>query len=155
MFETPIVIVGNVVTDPVLRSVGEQSVYRFRVASNSRRRTGDGIWEQGDTLYASVSCWGRLVHGTAASLRKGDPVIVVGQVYTTEYDDRDGNPRNSVEVRASAVGPDLARSIARIERIQRRTEDQPDPAAGAADADTATGTAQDEAEPDHGLPLTA
>jgi single-strand DNA-binding protein len=124
MNETSIVIVGNVATDPVARRVGEQSVLGFRVASNSRRRTADGGWEQGKTLYASVSCWGRLAEGTVASLRKGDPVIVAGQIYTSEYDDRDGNPRNSVEVRASAVGPDLARCIARVDKIQRRPDEQ-------------------------------
>ena len=152
MFETPIVIVGNVVTDPVLRSVGEQSVYRFRVASNSRRKNADGTWEHRDTLYASVSCWGRVVAGAAASLRKGDPVIVVGDVYTNEYDDRDGNPRNSVEVRASAVGPDLARCTARIDKIQRRTDDRPDQVPGAVEDDIASDAA-DLAE--SVLPLTA
>lgn len=152
MFETQIVIVGNVVTDPVLRSAGEQSVYRFRVATNSRRRTDEGSWEQGKTLYASVSCWGKLVRGTAASLRKGDPVIVVGDVYTTEYDDRDGNPRTSVEVRATAVGPDLARSVAQIERIRRQADDQSEQSAGAADDDVVT----DEEDPgEDDLPLTA
>ena len=153
MFETPIVIVGNVVTDPVLRSVGAQSVYRFRVAGDSRRRIAEGSWEQGDTLYASVSCWGRLVQGAAASLRKGDPVIVVGQVYTSDYEDRDRRARaDSVEVRASAVGPDLARCIARIDRIQRRPDDQTEQAPEPTNDDAAT----DETGPvDSALPLTA
>jgi single-strand DNA-binding protein len=54
------------------------------------------------------------VTGVGAALRKGDPVIVVGHVYTSEYEDRDGNRRSSVEMRATAVGPDLSRSIVRI-----------------------------------------
>jgi single-strand DNA-binding protein len=37
MFETPLSVVGNVVTDPILRRVGEQDFLKFRVASNSRR----------------------------------------------------------------------------------------------------------------------
>ncbi len=117
MFETPIHIVGTVITDPILRRVGDQSVYKFRVASNSRRRTAEGSWEPGNSLYVSVNCWGnRLVKGVGASLGKGDPVIVVGFVYTSEYDDREGNRRSSLEVRATAVGPDLARSIAAVDR---------------------------------------
>jgi single-strand DNA-binding protein len=40
----------------------------------------------------------------------------VGHVYTSEYEDRDGNRRSSVEMRATAVGPDLARTIVRIEK---------------------------------------
>jgi single-strand DNA-binding protein len=117
MFETPFTVVGNIITDPVLRRVGDQQVYKFRVASNSRRRTAEGQWEPGNSLYVSVNCWSKgLVKGVGASLGKGDPVIVVGYVYTSEYDDRDGNRRSSLEVRATAVGPDLARSIAAIDR---------------------------------------
>jgi single-strand DNA-binding protein len=117
MFETPISVVGTIITDPILRRVGDQAVYKFRVASNSRRRTPEGTWEPGNSLYVSVNCWGnRLVKGVGASLVKGDPVIVVGFVHTSEYDDREGNRRSSVEVRATAVGPDLARSIANIDR---------------------------------------
>jgi single-strand DNA-binding protein len=116
MFETPFTVVGTIVTDPIRRRVGDQEVYKFRVASNSRRRTAEGKWEPGNSLFVSVNCWGKLVKGVGASLGKGDPVIVVGYVYTSEYDDREGNRRSSVEVRATAVGPDLARSIATVER---------------------------------------
>ena len=42
MFETPFTIVGNIVTDPIRRRVGDQEMVKFRVASNSRRRTADG-----------------------------------------------------------------------------------------------------------------
>jgi single-strand DNA-binding protein len=116
MFETPITVVGNIVTHPVRHRVGDQEVMRFRVASNSRRRTGEGQWEPGNTLFVSVSCWGNLVSGVGSALGKGAPVIVVGHVYTSEYDDREGVRRSSVEVRATSVGPDLTRCFASIEK---------------------------------------
>lgn len=119
MFETPITVVGNIVNNPYRQRVGDQEVMRFRMASNSRRRTADGAWEPGNSLFVSVSCWGRLVTGVGASLGKGDAVIVVGQVYTSEYDDREGVRRTSVEVRATAVGPDLNRCVARIETLRQ------------------------------------
>ena len=108
------------------------------MASNSRRRTADGTWEPGNTLYASINCWSKgLVKGVGASLGKGDPVIVVGYVHTSEYDDRDGNRRSSVDVRATAVGPDLARSTASVDRVKNTVansddavEDKDDEAAG-------------------------
>lgn len=116
MFETPITVIGRVVTDPRRRTVGEQDVVKFRMASNTRRRTDDGNWEPGDSLFVNINCWGRLVTGVAASLKKGDAVIVVGNVHTSEYDDREGVRRSSLELRATAVGPDLARYIARLEK---------------------------------------
>ena len=39
MFETPITVVGTIVTNPERRWVGDQELFKFRVASNSRRRT--------------------------------------------------------------------------------------------------------------------
>ncbi len=134
MFETPIHVVGTIITDPILRRVGDQAVYKFRVASNSRRRTAEGQWEPGNSLYVSVNCWGnRLVKGVGASLGKGDPVIVVGYVYTSEYEDREGVRRSSLEVRATAVGPDLARSIASIDRPKSAGVNSDDAAEAKAD----------------------
>jgi single-strand DNA-binding protein len=118
MFETPITVVGRLVSDPTRRSVGAQDVVKFRLASSARRRTGEGTWEPGDSLFLNVNCWGRLVTGVGASLKKGDSVIVVGNVYTSEYDDRDGNRRSSLEMRAHAVGPDLSRYIVKLQRVE-------------------------------------
>jgi single-strand DNA-binding protein len=116
VFETPLTVVGHIVNDLQRRTVGEQEVIKFRVASNSRRRTADGSWEPGNSLFITVNCWGRLVTGVGAALAKGAPVIVAGHVYTSEYEDRDGNRRSSLEMRATAVGPDLSRVLVRIEK---------------------------------------
>jgi single-strand DNA-binding protein len=160
MFETPFAVVGTIITDPIRRRVGEQEVYKFRVASNSRRRTAEGKWEPGNSLYVSVNCWGKLVKGVGASLGKGDPVIVVGYVYTSEYDDRDGVRRSSVEVRATAVGPDLARSIATVERPKPggSGEDAAEPSAEGKDDEPVDEPESAESEATaggKGLPLTA
>jgi single-strand DNA-binding protein len=149
MFETPLTVVGNIVNDPIRRRVGDQEVLKFRVASNSRRRTADGTWEPGNSLFVTVNCWGRLVSGVGASLGKGSSVIVSGHVYTSEYEDRDGNQRSSLEMRATAVGPDLARCFARVEKTV------------SSGPPTATTEAEEVKEPDGepaeeaGLPLSA
>jgi single-strand DNA-binding protein len=117
MFETPLTVVGTIVNDPIRRTVAGQELIKLRVASNSRRRDADGTWSPGDSLYVTVNCWGRLVTGVGAALGKGAAVIVVGTVHTSEYEDRDGIRRSSLEMRASAVGPDLSRCIARVEKL--------------------------------------
>lgn len=134
MFETPITVVGRIITDLRRRVVAGQEVISFRVASNSRRRTAEGTWEPGNTLYITVNCWGRLVTGVGAGLYKGAAIIAVGTVHTSEYEDRDGIKRSSLEMRASAVGPDLARAIARIEQPPQPRA-AADAAADATDAD--------------------
>lgn len=130
MFETSITVVGRIITDFRRRVVAGQEVISFRVASNSRRRTAEGTWEPGHTLYITVNCWGKLVTGVGAGLYKGAPIIAVGTVHTSEYEDREGVKRSSLEMRASAVGPDLARVIARIEQSPQHP---------AADADAPVG----------------
>lgn len=134
MFETPITVVGRIITDLRRRVVGDQEVISFRMASNSRRRTGEGTWEPGNTLYITVNCWGRLVTGVGAALYKGAPVVAVGTVHTSEYEDKDGIKRSSLEMRASAVGPDLARTLVRIDHA-------PQPADGEEADESMTGSA--------------
>jgi single-strand DNA-binding protein len=150
MFETPLTVVGNIVNDPIRRTVGDQEVLKFRVASNSRRRGADGTWEPGNSLFVTVNCWGRLVSGVGASLGKGSPVIVVGHVHTSEYEDRDGVRRSTLEMRAGSVGPDLSRCIARVEKTVTAVPDATAEAADAGDADDA-----DDGEPAAKLPLSA
>ena len=158
MFETPLFMIGTIVTDPVHRRVGDQQVIKFRVASNSRRRTPEGEWEAGHSLFVNVNCWGRLVSG-AAVLVKGDPVVVVGHVYTSEYTDNEGIRRSSVEVRAIAVGPDLARSNVRIEQRKRSDATVGSSDVEASAAETTAVDDEEETEDDdvigRGLPLTA
>ena len=139
MFETPLTVVGHIVNDLQRRTVGSQELIKFRVASNSRRRTAEGGWEPGNSLFITVNCWGRLVAGVGATLGKGSPVIVTGHVYTSEYEDREGNRRSSLEMRAQSVGPDLSR--VRIEQpgntARTPVENPPAPAPASGDADLA------------------
>jgi single-strand DNA-binding protein len=160
MFETPLTVVGHIVNNPQRRKVGDQELIKFRVASNSRRRTGDGKWEPGNSLFLTVNCWGKLVTGVGAALGKGAPVIVVGHVYTSEYEDRDGNRRSSLEMRATSVGPDVSRAIVRIERpgyTGPTTADATTPPTATADAADEDTDAQDSVAPDESaaLPLSA
>ncbi|MBV8930515.1 MAG: single-stranded DNA-binding protein [Mycobacteriaceae bacterium] len=151
MFETPLTVVGNIVNDPQRRTVGDQEVMRFRVASNSRRRGADGKWEAGNSLFITVHCWGRLVRGVGAALGKGSPVIVVGHIYTSEYDDRDGVRRSSLEMRATSVGPDVSRVLVSVDKTNH-----PDGEAAPA-ADGAAAPQTDEAAPqtDEAAPQTS
>ncbi|WP_330253008.1 single-stranded DNA-binding protein [Nocardia sp. NBC_00565] len=118
MYEAMATVIGNVVTHPVRRDLtnGEQ-VVTFRMASNSRRfDVATGEWVDGGTLYLTVSCWRRLVLGVEASVRRGDPIIAHGQLRSHEYRSKDGVERRDLEMRATAIGPDLSRCTAEVVR---------------------------------------
>ncbi len=154
MFETPLTVVGRIVSDLRRRRVADQEVISFRMVSSSRRRGADGTWEAGNSLFITVNCWGNLVTGVGAALGKGAAVIAVGQIHTSEYDDREGVRRSSLEMRATSVGPDLSRSIVRIiEKVPPATKD-PEPAPDAEPQDAAE-AGQEPAAGGRALPLSA
>ncbi|MGW4325798.1 single-stranded DNA-binding protein [Nocardia sp. NPDC004573] len=118
MYEANATVIGTIATHPVKRDLtnGEQ-VVTFRLASNSRRLDHtSGQWVDNGTLYLTVSCWRRLVAGVDASLRRGDPIIAHGQLRSHEYRSKDGVERRDLEMRATAVGPDLSRCTAQVTR---------------------------------------
>lgn len=123
MYEAYTALIGNVVTHPVRRTLasGEQMV-TFRMASNARRLDRDrGEWVDGGSLFVTINCWRRLVDGVDASLRLGDPIIAYGQLRSNEYHTKDGVARHDLELRASALGPDLGRCTAMVQRRNRNS----------------------------------
>jgi single-strand DNA-binding protein len=120
MNETTMVVVGNLVDDPRLRKTESGvDVASFRVASTSRRYDRESArWVDSASLFLNVTCWRALGSNVAASLHKGDPVVVTGRVFTRTYE-RDGQLRSSYELEATAVGPDLARGTAQFQRLTR------------------------------------
>lgn len=115
--DNTITLVGNVVSDPELRIVGDGvCLARLRVASSTRfRDRATGEWRDGSTLFVTVTCWRKLAENVSSSLAKGLPVIVVGRLSARTYE-ADGQRRTVYEVDAVAIGPDLARASASVER---------------------------------------
>jgi len=153
MHETMITVVGNLVDDPKLRTTESGvEVTSFRVASTSRRLDREtNRWVDYGQLFLGVSCWRSLGVNVVASLRKGDPVVVSGRLFTRQYE-RDGQLRSSYEMDAVAVGPDLARGTATFQRARPALpathaatdehglpEAPPDEATGSPDASASAG----------------
>ena len=119
MFETNLVIVGNVLTAPEWRRIPSTGalVANFRVASTARRydRESDR-WIDGNSIRLRIVAWRRLAEGVASSVAVGDPIMVSGRLYTRDWKDENGNPRVSYEMEAYAIGLDLARGRCRFYR---------------------------------------
>ncbi|SCF07712.1 single-stranded DNA-binding protein [Micromonospora mirobrigensis] len=119
MFDTHVTIVGNVLTAPEWRRTTQSNtlVANFKVASTARRLDRDsGRWVDGNSLRVRVNCWRKLAEGVASSVMVGDPVVVVGRLYTRDWTDDAGNHRTLYELEAVAVGHDLSRGRSRFER---------------------------------------
>ncbi|WP_117212105.1 single-stranded DNA-binding protein [Allorhizocola rhizosphaerae] len=119
MFETQLTLVGNALTAPEYRRLTDsgQVAASFRVVSHSRRFDKfNNRWIDGHSLRVRVTCWRRLAEGVVPSIKAGDPIIVVGNLYTRDWTDDQGTRRVLYELDASAIGHDLSRGTASFER---------------------------------------
>ena len=118
MNDTLITVVGNVVDSPRKVRVKNGSVTNFRLASTGRRFDGPTQqWVDSATFYVDVECWSDLSSHVSGSVSKGDPVVVLGAISTQEWE-TDAGRRSKPQIRAMAVGHNLARGIASFTRIK-------------------------------------
>ena len=103
---------GNLVADPQQRlTASGLKVTKFRIASSGRRYDNPtGGWVDTEVVYMSVNCWRQLGLNVLQSLHKGDTVVVGGRLRFREYD-TEGGRRQTYEIEASSVGPDLSRYV--------------------------------------------
>ncbi len=64
-----------------------------------------------------MTCWRALADNVARSLVKGDPVIVRGRLYTRQFE-HEGQRRMSIELEATAVGPNLVLGQVEFARVR-------------------------------------
>ena len=98
-----VILTGNLTRDPELRSTGSGlSICSLRIASNTRRKGADGQWEDKPN-YFDVTVFGAQGDNCARFLSKGRPVAIDGRLEWREWQDQQGNKRQSVEIVADAV----------------------------------------------------
>ena len=98
----------------------------FRLASSKRRfdRTKK-IWVEGETNWFTITSFRQLAINSAASISKGDRIVVSGRLKIRDWDngERSGT---SVEVDAESLGHDLVWGTAEFSRTVLVREDPED-----------------------------
>jgi len=132
--ETFITVIGRLVGDPELRyTQGGAGVANFTVASNARtfdKNTNE--WKNKTATFWRCAAWNqgekqRLGENVADALKKGDSVIVRGEVETREWEDKEGNKRSVIELRVDTIGKDLRWHQPAAGNAPSRTQPQEDP----------------------------
>ena len=117
MSDSTVTIVGSLTRDPELRfSAAGRASCTFAVAVN-RRYQQNGEWQE-EVSFLDVIAWGELAENVAASLTKGNRVIVSGRLEQRTWE-KDGEKRSKVQIVADEIGPSLRWARAEVERIQR------------------------------------
>jgi len=147
-----VTIAGRAATHPQL-SVGlTGDRVNFRIVATERRldKAAD-TWVDGDEFGVTVVCWKNLATAVLNTVRKGDPIVVVGRIITRRFE-KNGATQYFTEVKADFVGLDVVRAGSRFTRnpMEPRPADQ---SGGPAEGDP--GTQRGSAEPASGDPWQA
>src|SRR5690348_10143657 len=118
--EAQVTVAGYVAIDPKFKKVaGDISSAKLRVAYTARRRDKEtGEWSDGPTSFVNIQCWRTLADNVRVSVRKGEPVLVMGRLQIRRFEDHEGAARTAVEIEAMSIGHDLTRGVAQFSRTR-------------------------------------
>ncbi len=128
-----ITLTGLVATEPRHIVTSESlAITNFRLASAQRKfdRAQDR-WVDVDTNWYTITSFRQLAINSAASIKKGERVVVTGRLRIREWDNGERNGMN-IDIEADAIGHDMSWGTSTFSRIiKTATPDFP----GAAESD--------------------
>lgn len=134
--EAHLVISGYVGNDVEFRTTkAGWNIASFRIACTPRRRTEAG-WVDRETVWMGVRCTRALADNVKASIAKGDPVIVEGNLRRESWVDAEDVRHERMLIEASSVAHDLTRGTSAFRRTPRAVS-EPEAVTGVGDDDEA------------------
>lgn len=95
-----VVMIGRLTRDPEARTASTgNTLTRFSIAVDRRfKREGEPTAD-----FFNVTCFGKTAEFAANYLTKGRLVVVTGRIEIRKYQDKDGNPREAIDITADNV----------------------------------------------------
>lgn len=109
-------ITGNLAADPEVVKAGSVNITKLRVIENTGEYRGGKFVAHDTPTSHFVEARFELGENAAATLSKGDAVIVVGKEHSTSWEDKEGAKQYGRVIDADAIGADLSRATAAITR---------------------------------------
>jgi single-strand DNA-binding protein len=95
-----VILIGNLGRDPEVRYTSDgKPVANFTMATTERWNDPAGERKE-KTEWHRIVVWGKQAEIAGEYLRKGRQIYVEGSLQTREWTDRDGNKRQTTEIRA-------------------------------------------------------
>ena len=95
-----VILIGNMTADPELKqTTSGVSVCSFSIAVNRRFKSEDGQ----NTDFINIVAWRQSAEFVSRYFKKGNPILVCGQLQTRNYTDSQGQKRYVTEVVADEV----------------------------------------------------
>lgn len=96
-------LIGHLGRDPEVKfTKGGTAVCNFSIATSETWKGKDGNKEE-KTEWHKIVTWGKLAEICGEYLSKGKQVYIEGRLETREWDDKDGNKRQTTEIVASQM----------------------------------------------------
>lgn len=113
--------VGNLTRDFELKFSANGKAYGFTAIAVSKRAYDNDTkqWKDVNTIFWDVKIFGPMAENAAETLTKGTRVIVVGELRSRSWTDKDGNERKSIEIVAEEIAPSLKFATAKPAAMQR------------------------------------
>lgn len=98
-----VMLMGNLTRDPEVRYTPKgTAVADLGMAINMTFQGQDGQTKE-EVVYVDVVTWGRQAETCGQYLKKGAPVFVEGRLQLDQWEDKDGQKRSKLRVRAERV----------------------------------------------------
>jgi len=98
-----VIIAGNLTKDPVFRQTTNGTpVANFSIASNRRYRDSKDEWQE-DVCYVGIVAWNKLAESCRDKLKKGNAVLVEGELQSRTFKTDKGDSKTIVEIKARRI----------------------------------------------------
>jgi single-strand DNA-binding protein len=121
----PITLTGRLGAEPELRfSSNGTAIVRLSIVTSRRSKNEQtGEWSDADVTWWDATGFRQLAENAASSLAKGMPVIAVGRVVQENWEDKQtGQKRSKLALKLDAIGPDLNRTVAKVEKANTQQQ---------------------------------
>jgi single-strand DNA-binding protein len=98
-----VIIAGNLTKDPIFRQTTNGTpVVNFSIASNRRYRDSKDQWQE-DVCYVGIVAWNKLAESCRDKLKKGNAVLVEGELQSRTFKTEKGDSKTIVEIKARRI----------------------------------------------------
>lgn len=98
-----VIILGRVGQDPQVRTVGDQKVANFSVATTEKYKDSkSGEWKE-NTEWHNIVCWRHTAELAEKYITKGKELYIEGKLRTRSWEDKDGSKKYVTEIVAETV----------------------------------------------------
>ena len=111
--ETYVTVIGNLSKDPELKHTPSgAAVVRVTVVTNARKfNKTTNEWEKKPGKFWDAEAWNQgkvlFADNIYNTLKKGDTVVLYGELETREYTTKEGEQRKADQIRIEGIGKDL------------------------------------------------